>query len=213
MTGSNALRYLRDLCDRLDLRRNAAVRTGLAAAALPIALGVTTACYAAPYDNGVYGYADEVCYNQIDDDRDGFTDCSDDQCATTEFCLGCDDGIDNDGNGAADCGDETCQWLGPCADEICSDGIDNDVNGVADCDDEACLGLEACLGTTDEHGVFRSACADQVDNDGDGLADCSDQSCAASEGCAGLSSCWDSVDNDGDGLTDCADPDCELDCR
>jgi hypothetical protein len=212
MTGTSALRYLQDLCDRLDLRRYATVRRVVAAAALPVAVGFTAACYAAPYMDGGYGYAEEVCYNRIDDDRDGFTDCDDDECATLEYCLGCDDGMDNDGDGAADCDDASCQWIGPCADEICGDGVDNDENGAADCDDEECVGLEACLSTTDEYGVTRPACADQLDNDGNGLADCSDPSCAARENCAGYDGCWDYVDNDGDGLTDCSDPDCGPDC-
>jgi hypothetical protein len=210
MTGKGALQYLKDLCDRIDLRNNATIRKAVAVAALPAVLGFTTACYAASFTDDYYGYDQEVCYNSIDDDYDGYTDCADTECATREVCLGCDDGQDNDGDGLADCDDASCQAYGPCADEICGDGVDNDANGAVDCDDPECEQREGCLRVYDEEGFLVAACGDGVDNDEDGLADCVDRSCAGGEFCQGVDACSDYTDNDGDGLIDCYDPDCNV---
>ncbi|MFC3414671.1 MopE-related protein [Algoriphagus hitonicola] len=55
----------------------------------------------------------------------------------------CNDGIDNDGNGFIDCEDLGCQSsnLIECN---CSDDLDNDGDGFVDCDDFDCEGNPAC---------------------------------------------------------------------
>jgi len=56
------------------------------------------------------------CYNQNDDDGDGFTDCEDHDC---DLSINC-------------------------AKEICDDGKDNNVNSKIDCDDQACYDSNLC---------------------------------------------------------------------
>ncbi|WP_203257408.1 S8/S53 family peptidase [Hyunsoonleella ulvae] len=46
----------------------------------------------------------EICNNGIDDDNDGFTDCTDNDCV----CEICDNGIDDDGDGFLDDEDDDC---------------------------------------------------------------------------------------------------------
>jgi hypothetical protein len=59
----------------------------------------------------------------------------------------CDDNIDNDGDGFFDCSDDDCTLIDPvCApDEECNDNIDNDFNGLQDCQDDACAGTPDCM--------------------------------------------------------------------
>jgi hypothetical protein len=110
----------------------------------------------------------ELCFDGIDNDGNGFTDCDDFGCSRSgppevvERCGGggtgeaeddletCFDGIDNDGNGFTDCNDFSCSRSGPvevreaCLEagersfEKCNDGIDNDGNGFTDCEDFSC---------------------------------------------------------------------------
>jgi hypothetical protein len=55
----------------------------------------------------------EICDNGLDDDGDGYEDCSDQDCVDDTYCLNtevenCSNGLDDDGDGAVDCGDEDC---------------------------------------------------------------------------------------------------------
>ncbi|MFP6738244.1 MAG: hypothetical protein VCD34_05840, partial [Planctomycetota bacterium] len=59
----------------------------------------------------------ENCTNGIDDDRDGSTDCDDDDCADVVACIPaeiCDNGIDDDRDGRADCDDTDCAEAANC---------------------------------------------------------------------------------------------------
>ena len=137
------------------------------------------------------------CADEIDNDDDGLTDCSDPDCMPAENCAArgatepvngdrttCFDGIDNDENGYTDCKDYGCSRApeGYCWSETfqaentverCSDGLDNDQNSYIDCDDYGCLGIPG----VDICESNDASCSDGVDNDGDGFTDCSDFSC------------------------------------
>lgn len=65
----------------------------------------------------------------------------------------CNDNKDNDKDGKTDCNDEDCFGVDECKDivppisEICNDGKDNDEDSKVDCDDEDCKSFEICGGT------------------------------------------------------------------
>ena len=96
---------------------------------------------------------DEICYNGIDDDRDGLTDCQDSDCSFLPFCriegddgtgnvINCNDGIDNDNDGLTDCQEPACAantTICPVEND-CSNGIDDDGDGFIDYYDGDCLG-------------------------------------------------------------------------
>jgi hypothetical protein len=108
MSGTSVLKYVREVCRRLDEGRAViAVRRAAVMVLLPAALAPACMEYGmAP----MYGVPMEEteCSDGIDDDEDGLTDCADDDCDANELCLGCDDGQDNDGDGLADCDDPDC---------------------------------------------------------------------------------------------------------
>ncbi len=114
--------------------------------------------------DGVDERGDVLCFDGVDNDRDGATDCDDDGC--TDACEAppelCGDGVDNDRDGQTDCDDADCACG---ATEICDDSIDNDADGRVDCEDSDCDCPDP------------EVCGDGVDNDGDGLADCDDPDC------------------------------------
>jgi hypothetical protein len=58
-----------------------------------------------------------VCDDRIDEDRDGETDCIDEECLILPMCVEtmCSDGIDNEGDGRADCRDFDCRSDPACA--------------------------------------------------------------------------------------------------
>ena len=168
----------------------------------------------------------EDCDNGLDDDFDGYIDCSDSDCARDPAC--CD--LDNDGYDASGalCGGTDCDdgdaTIHPGATEIPYDGIDQDCDGSdltdvdgdgytadvvggTDCDDgdasmhpgatETADGTDDdCDGTVDEGTIW-------YDDDGDGWAesggDCDDAD--PYQGPGEAETC-DGVDNDCDGLTD-----------
>ena len=114
--------------------------------------------------------ANQCCADGLDNDANGFGDCSDYSCQTGASACAensinvnsaglnlCKDGIDDDGNGKIDCGDLGCTTFPGCiltgepacgkgAEQCCSDGVDNDSNGSSDCTDTACLNsANVCL--------------------------------------------------------------------
>jgi len=113
-------------------------------------------------NESAYPGADELCFDGIDNDGDGFIDCD----TASDESQNCFDGIDNDGDGFIDCEDFDCDTA---CDESqnCFDGIDNDGDGFIDCEDFDCD--TAC----DES----QNCFDGIDNDGDGFIDCEDFDC------------------------------------
>ncbi len=135
----------------------------------------------------------EVCWDGVDNDCNGQTDCDDWQCAGSPQCpcvpTGpevCWDGVDNDCDGATDCADSDCAGSPQCpcvptGPEVCWDGVDNDCNGQTDCDDWQCQGTPfcPCVPTGPEQ------CADGVDNDCNGDTDCDDMACMGSPACPG----------------------------
>jgi hypothetical protein len=178
------------------------------------------------------GAPPEVCNNLVDDDRDGFADCRDPDCARDPACVctptaaettaaTCVDGRDNDCDGFTDCNDTGCVNVPACCRptgrEVCNDGRDNDCNGLLDCADRACAGTLACCRPTGPE-ASAATCVDSLDNDCDGLVDCADTACQALPVCCrptaaaerGVAACSDGRDNDCDGVSDCNDPDCRL---
>ncbi len=104
----------------------------------------------------------EICTDGIDNDLDGFADCSDSECFAD--CIEeCTNGVDDDHNDLIDCYDPAC-FGGLCA-EICDDGLDNDADGDSDCLDVDCA--DQCP----------EICDDGFDNDGDNVLDCDDPDC------------------------------------
>ena len=200
------LRYLDDLCDRLD-RGKRLVRgewsNRCVPAVLPLALGVSVlSCggrmddAGAPGDAGHTGSRIEICANGIDDDGDGLVDCDDPACS---------------------CKHPNCLW-GWCGSSIysaplenCGNGKDDDGNGLIDCDDPDCAADPLCTATFPDGGREEN-CSNGVDDNGDGLIDCDDPSCfaycATAEYAAPTEDCENGLDDDDDGLTDCDDPDC-----
>ena len=62
-------------------------------------------------DYGCGSYVQELCYDGIDNDGNGFVDCIDWSCACSPSCKeDCYDGIDNDGDGYIDFDDWYCDW-------------------------------------------------------------------------------------------------------
>jgi Putative metal-binding motif len=157
----------------------------------------------------------------------------------------CYDGIDDDGNGKTDCEDPSCD-LRSCgaacvcsnlrkAEDLCSDGIDNEMDSLTDCADPDCAGKACRAGCScvADGGQVETDCTDGVDNDLDGVKDCLDPDCVnqfctppdiyfqctADKACkchggvqiaeAGKVLCADGVDNDCDGQIDCQELTCD----
>ena len=147
------------------------------------------------------------CFDTIDNDGDGRTDCADLDCDGIGICeypeSSCSDTFDNDNDGLTDCDDPDCQGVSGCPEIECDDGVDNDGNGDTDCGDANCDGVGICE-------FPESTCNDALDNDDDGDTDCADTDCDGVGTCENPeSTCNDAIDNDDDGDTDCADPDCD----
>jgi hypothetical protein len=60
----------------------------------------------------------------------------------------CSDGVDNDADGFTDCSDQGCLGISACIEgdeaDDCADGLDNDLDGWTDCDDQDCWGVGSC---------------------------------------------------------------------
>lgn len=154
----------------------------------------------------------ENCINLLDDDRDGYVDCYDSDCAWHIACQtddpeDCANGRDDDGDGDADCYDFDCRNDVACQglQENCSNRFDDDADGLIDCADSDCATYSACL-------VTGEYCDNNVDDDGDGLVDCDDPKCEAYSECLPpLEDCDNNLDDDGDGFIDCDDVSCAAD--
>ncbi len=155
----------------------------------------------------------EICDNGIDDDRDGYVDCDDQDCWNHPHCTGnpaeeiCDNGMDDDGDGLVDCDDPDCEEHPYCTTnpvEICDNGMDDDGDGLVDCDDPDCEEHPYC--TTNPVEI----CDNGMDDDGDDLVDCDDPDCDDDPACAVIPPelCDNGIDDNDDGLVDCDDPDC-----
>ena len=76
--------------------------------------------------------AAEVCNDGIDNDRDGNTDCADDECAADDACEAIQPNI-------APLPPYGVPPMPPPVAEICTDGVDNDGDGRVDCADDECI--------------------------------------------------------------------------
>ena len=169
-----------------------------------------------------------ACTDGLDNDCDGFRDCSDFDCPRTTCPR---DGGTSTDRPACDSGGALENTAA-----ACTDGIDNDCDGFLDCADFDCprttcprdggtaaTDRPAC----DSGGALENtvaACTDGIDNDCDGFLDCMDDNCScigscppgrrAPVGCMcrgtedNTAACGDGVDNDCNGFRDCADFSC-----
>ena len=135
MNGQTILSSLRQMCRDIDAGRPLR-RINLGRAVAPVITGFSLAAGGCPETPSpavsMYGApppAAEICTDGIDNDRDGNTDCADDDCSEIDACSAvnvygappmpavtevCTDGIDNDGDGRIDCADEECASKGAC---------------------------------------------------------------------------------------------------
>ena len=107
------------------------------------ALKVTCDCPVVPETN---------CTDTIDNDGDGSTDCSDNDCAVDLACKTtpetlCGNSIDDDKDGKTDCADSDCAKDAACKATVetdCGNGSDDDGDGSTDCADSDCALNPAC---------------------------------------------------------------------
>ena len=134
MNGRTILSSLRQMCRDIDAGRPLR-RINLGRAVAPVIIGFSLAASGCPGDLGChpeYGAppfpppVTEICDDGIDNDRDGRTDCADDDCS---------------GNGACEA---VSVYGAPPIEEDCADGLDNDGDGRADCADDDCDEDETC---------------------------------------------------------------------
>jgi len=153
-----------------------------------------------------------TCIDDIDNDCDGLTDCSDSECHDPAHGLN-----DFDDDGRTDvCESLHCRFVpsvvgDPSPEEVteneraCYDGIDNDCDFSTDCDDESCYYVEDndcrryenlldmdCDGVSD---ICEEECIDNPDIQGEPRTEWSEEG----------DTCDDGIDNDCDDATDCHD--------
>ena len=106
-----------------------------------------------------------LCFDGIDNDRNGVTDCDDPGCEFACVERNCQDGVDNDRDGKTDCDDEDCGRIEVCR---CDDGLDNDANGRIDCGDNTCSASATCDApdgmTPIFGGTFRQGCSSRSES-------------------------------------------------
>ena len=164
--------------------------------------------------NGCSSTAAENCTNGQDDDRDGQTDCSDQDCLSNPACGGqpeqCTNGVDDDRDGQTDCSDVDCSSDPACSgsnEEVCDNGTDDDGNFLCDCQD-----IFSCWADCLFYPSSETNCSDGQDEDHDCFVDCNDSDCDNDPACGGQPEvCDNGADDDGDGDTDCDDSDCDGD--
>jgi hypothetical protein len=121
-----------------------------------------------------------ACADRIDNDCDGFVDCTDFNCQrpSVPFCP-------SDAGVRVDSG---CIASPENTNASCADGVDNDCDGFTDCIDRSCTNtcvVTVCASTRDAGScVCRGAeatvgaCSNGLDDDCDGFVDCSDFDCS-----------------------------------
>lgn len=153
------------------------------------------------------------CFDGIDNDFDGYIDCSDPDCW----------GITYEGVTCLPVEFNLTAWLENYRFDTlmvnvsyCSDDIDNDGDGDIDCDDDDCKQKFGYCGPCPSYENYTwFSCSNQKDDNNDGLVDCESPHCLgligsfeSSQICSDVEICDDGFDNTGNGLIDCADPDC-----
>lgn len=99
------------------------------------------------------------CWDNIDNDNDGLTDCEDCDCSGSQSCANlekcnCYDGYDNDADGLADCLDPDCNEAVYEFECNCSDNIDNDKDGLIDCNDtDSCIAYSTSCYVCDQNTI------------------------------------------------------------
>lgn len=173
----------------------------------------------------------EKCYDGIDNDCDGNTDCWDRDCGFEgPFEYSCYDGVDNDCDGNTDCWDQDCGFEGP-SEFSCNDGKDNDCDGNSDewdsdCSSvdcfEVCSAYECGFHSGCDCGSCESECGNGVCESGETClscpadcgscegectsdAECGSQSCGSYGSCTGFST---SCDETGTQSRECSVPRC-----
>lgn len=111
----------------------------------------------------------QACGDEIDNDGDGLTDCSDSDCAHLDSCniAGC-----SPSNCAGCCG----------AGGTCFDGTEQNSCGFQGMACDTCSLGETC--SMAECRAIRENCTNGTDDDQDGAADCLDTQCALEPACA-----------------------------
>lgn len=181
--------------------------------ALLCAAGMLCACGGGDDDsdkpgNGGVENTSDLCSDNLDNDGNGFKDCSDPGCRDFAFCqqteegkentlAACMDDEDNDGDGLKNCDDPDCKAFAICQEgedentpEKCRDSKDNDKDGFIDCDDSDCKAFNFCSNSGEQDKTENSPndCLDGEDNDGDGKTDCCDDGCKVFAFCADMCS-------------------------
>ncbi|MCG2718345.1 MAG: hypothetical protein L6408_05870, partial [Nanoarchaeota archaeon] len=159
----------------------------------------------------------DICCNSADDCMDRQDDCRDEYVGGETICN---DNIDNDCDGKTDCSDTDCEAKDVddvcfgCEPEICNNDIDDDCDRYIDCADNDCLPDVEPDGPCSHCSV--EICNNIIDDDCDGKIDCADNECLGDQYCISLGCIWeicdDGIDNDCDGIVDYGDWDCP-DCN
>ncbi|MEC8023907.1 MAG: MopE-related protein, partial [Myxococcota bacterium] len=155
----------------------------------------------------------ERCDTGVDEDGDGYTSCSDPDCANDVVCATADTDSDGVPNGLeVTCASDPANPVDvPSADDIADvddDGLlgceddNDDGDPVLDADEDTCA-IGAKNDATIYPGAPKQCQTQNVDADCNGLIDTSEDICGAIE-----QQCGDEEDNDNDGLVDCLDLDC-----
>ncbi|MBT4153075.1 MAG: hypothetical protein HOE53_00310 [Candidatus Magasanikbacteria bacterium] len=104
-------------------------------------------------------------------------------CGETEF--DCSDRVDNDRNGQTDCDDNQCSADPSCAPEPEPEcRVDADCADQDQCTEDSCSGGECRNDFQNDCGETEFDCSDRVDNDRNGQTDCDDNQCSADPSCA-----------------------------
>jgi hypothetical protein len=134
----------------------------------------------------------EVCGDRLDNDRDGATDCADQECQQEEACAGqvrcrqdCDVVVACLEPGEFCTQEELDVFVAACRDQLCGEPDQRALLrelAAGTCEASAPVLVSALQGAgLCQVGVEQ--CGDGRDNDDDGLADCEDEDCAQSPRC------------------------------
>ncbi len=87
----------------------------------------------------------EACFDGVDNDDDGFSDCADYDCLDFSACMMC--GNYSDHPDAEEEEGSTQECLPTYTEDtgtLCDDTYDNDLDGLVDCDDPDCSKADIC---------------------------------------------------------------------